>query len=162
MPSCLARRKRHANIPCKVETQTLNRRRRGSLLGVPDMPIRYERDDARQRIRVTLTDPLTEAEITSAIDRQAAEGTWRYGLLYDARAINSRAAAAMSRVALNRVRAVVEREGRRGPVAIVANATLVGISEAYAIESHKAGRTVQVFWSLDEANQWLDQQLQAL
>jgi hypothetical protein len=126
------------------------------------MPIRYERDDARQRIRINLTDPLTEAEITSVIDRQAAEGTWRYGVLYDSRAINSRAAAGISRAALDRVRAMVEREGRRGPVAIVANATLVGISEAYAIESHKAGRTVQVFWSLDEANQWLDLQLQAL
>ena len=47
--------------------------------------------------------------------------------------------------------------GRRGPVAVVALRGMVGLSEAYAFESHQHGRDVQVFWSPDDASRWLDE-----
>ena len=53
------------------------------------MPITYQRDDARQLIRVTVTDPYTANDIIGAIDRQAAEGTWAYAILYDLCAASS-------------------------------------------------------------------------
>jgi hypothetical protein len=51
------------------------------------MPITYERDDQRRLITVTVSDPYSVDDILSAIDRQAAEDTWRYALLYDLRAV---------------------------------------------------------------------------
>src|ERR1700674_4937900 len=51
------------------------------------MPIVYERDDARRLITVTLTEPYAVEDIFGAIDRQAAEDTWDYAMLYDLRAV---------------------------------------------------------------------------
>jgi hypothetical protein len=49
------------------------------------MPITYERDDERRLITATVTEPLSVDDILGAIDRQAAEGTWEYAILYDQR-----------------------------------------------------------------------------
>jgi hypothetical protein len=123
------------------------------------MPLTYTRDDARHRLRLVLTDPVTEDELLGAIDRQAAEGTWPYGLLCDMRPLGPSQRTALWRVAIERVAEIAAREGARGPVAVVANAaSMVGVSEAYAGESRRAGRSVQVFWSPDEATEWLDAQ----
>jgi hypothetical protein len=50
------------------------------------MPIAYERDDLRRLITVTVTEPYAIDEILGVIDRQAAEDTWSYAMLYDLRA----------------------------------------------------------------------------
>jgi hypothetical protein len=50
------------------------------------MPIAYERDDQRRLITVTVTEPYSVDDILSVIDRQAAEDTWGYAMLYDLRA----------------------------------------------------------------------------
>ena len=121
------------------------------------MPFRFERDDARQRIRVMLIDPLTEDEIIGIINRQRDEGLWAYGMMVDTRGLNVPPSRAMARAAVAHVTDVSTNEGRRGPVAVVALRGMVGLSEAYAFESHRHGRDVQVFWSPDEANQWLDE-----
>ena len=47
----------------------------------------YERNDQRGFITVTVSDPYSVNDILGAIDRQAAEDTWRYALLYDLRAV---------------------------------------------------------------------------
>ena len=47
------------------------------------MPIHYERDDEGQRIRVMMTGHVTTEDVLGIVDRQAREGTWSYGLLYD-------------------------------------------------------------------------------
>jgi hypothetical protein len=47
------------------------------------MPITYERDDSRRLITVTVTEPYAVEDILGVIDRQAAEGTWMYALLYE-------------------------------------------------------------------------------
>jgi len=126
------------------------------------MPLTYTVDDVRRRIRIVLTDPVSEIEFLGAIDRQVAEGAWGYGLLCDMRLLGPSPRSGLWRVAMQHVAATTVREGARGPVAIVANtATLVGVSEAYAGESRRDGRSVQVFWSAEEANDWLDERERA-
>ena len=51
------------------------------------MPIAYERDDDRRLITVKLIEPSSVDDILSAIDRQAAEETWEYAMLYDLRSV---------------------------------------------------------------------------
>ena len=53
----------------------------------PIMPIAYECDDLRQLITVTVTEPVTLDEIRDVIDRQAAEDTWDYAMLFDLRRV---------------------------------------------------------------------------
>jgi hypothetical protein len=50
------------------------------------MPITYERDDARQLITVTVTEPYVVDDVLDAIDRQSIEGTSGYAAIYDVRA----------------------------------------------------------------------------
>lgn len=121
------------------------------------MPFRFERDDARRRIRVTLADPLTDLEILGIIDRQRTEGAWAYGMLVDTRGLNVPPSRALARAAVAHVTEVSKAEGQRGPVAVVALRGMVGLSEAYAFESHQQGRDVEVFWSPDDASHWLDE-----
>ena len=45
------------------------------------MPIAYQRDDQRWLITVTVTEPCPVNDISSVIDRQAAEDAWEYTLL---------------------------------------------------------------------------------
>ena len=123
------------------------------------MPFSFERDDARRRIRVTLSDPLTDAEIIAVIDRQREERAWAYGMLCDTRPLHHPPSRSIARLAIEHVTDITKRLGRRGPVAVVALRGMVGPSEAYAFESHQHGRDVQVFWSIEDADQWLDQQL---
>ena len=49
------------------------------------MPLEYERDDRLQLITVTVTEPYSVDDVLSAIDRQAAEDTWGYAVLYNLR-----------------------------------------------------------------------------
>lgn len=49
------------------------------------MPIEYQRDDSRRLITVIMTDPFTFDELLSQTERQWAEHTWDYAVLYDSR-----------------------------------------------------------------------------
>jgi len=51
-----------------------------------NVPTTYVRDDERQLITVTVSTPYDTDDILRAIDRQAAEDTWGYAMLYDLRA----------------------------------------------------------------------------
>ena len=67
------------------------------------MPIRYERDDRRRRINILSAGQVTTAQVLATLDRQAAEGAWSYGVLYDARASASMPTGDDLRAALLRV-----------------------------------------------------------
>jgi hypothetical protein len=47
------------------------------------VPIVYGRDDQQRLITLTVTDPYSLDDVLSVIDRQAAEDTWGYAMLYD-------------------------------------------------------------------------------
>jgi hypothetical protein len=48
----------------------------------------YQRDDRRRLITVRLTEPYSLDELLNQTDRQWAEHTWEYAVLYDSRAIS--------------------------------------------------------------------------
>jgi hypothetical protein len=45
----------------------------------------YERNDSTRRIVVRAIGPYASDDIKAVVDRQALEGTWPYGMLYDER-----------------------------------------------------------------------------
>ena len=123
------------------------------------MPYQYARDDTARRIRITLTDPLTVAERIAAVEQQVADDAWRYATLIDARhlAVYKPKPTEMQAV-VARVAEFVAEYGPRGPVAIVSNrATVIGAGQMYNYFGGK-GNAVEVFWDLDEARRFLDQQ----
>jgi len=79
------------------------------------MPIAYERDDQRRLITVTVTEPYSVDDILSAIDRQAAEDTWEYAMLYDLRAVTFALTEGELQQMVDRVKAVGSAR-ERGPV----------------------------------------------
>jgi hypothetical protein len=120
----------------------------------------YVRDDARRRIRVTTHHWLPLEDLTAIIDRQAGEGTWSYGMIYDLRCLRGPAPTGDAPKLVDYILAQITRLGPRGPVAFVTrSADLLGIAYRYARVSEKVGFEVEVFWDLDEAERWLDARL---
>jgi hypothetical protein len=116
----------------------------------------YVRDDARRRIRITVHEPLTAEELIGIVDRQAEEGTWTYGMLYDMRALQHPSAKEDIVTVSSRVQGHIANLGPRGPVALVTRAFgVVGAGQIYAAESQTRGFNVQVFWDVDDAEEWL-------
>jgi hypothetical protein len=120
------------------------------------MPFHYARDDAKRRITLTVTDPLTVAERVAAVEQQLADGAWRYGLLIDARRMASfTPKLAEMQAAAARVAELVATHGPRGPVAIVSRKPgVIGASTMHNSLGVKAA--VQAFWDMDEARAFLD------
>ena len=81
------------------------------------MPIAYERDDQRRLITVTMTEPHSVDEILSVIDRQAAEETWRYAILYNLRVVTHALTETELQQIADRVK-IVGGGRERGPVGI--------------------------------------------
>jgi len=123
------------------------------------MPYQYVRDDTARRIRITLTDPLTVAERIAAVEQQVADDAWGYATLIDARFLAAyKPAPTEMQAVVARVAEFVAEYGPRGPVAIVSNrATVIGAGQMYNYFSGKKN-AVEVFWDLDEARRFLDQQ----
>jgi hypothetical protein len=116
----------------------------------------YIRDDERRVIRVTIRERHGAEELMAIVDRQAGEGTWTYGMLYDLRALQTAIPREDAALVSDHVATHVDAHGRRGPVAIVTrHADGIGSAQRYAIDGAKHGVTVQVFWDLDEAEAWL-------
>ena len=53
------------------------------------MPSDYKRDDDKRLITVTMTEPFSMADFIGVVERQAAEDTWSYALLYDLRSLEA-------------------------------------------------------------------------
>jgi hypothetical protein len=81
------------------------------------VPIDYERDDERRLITVAVIEPYSVDDILGVIDRQAAEDTWWYAILYDLRALIHVATDAELQQIADRVK-VVGGGRQRGPVGI--------------------------------------------
>ena len=89
------------------------------------MPFRYVRDDIARRISLTVTDPLTIAEMIETVDRQLADGAWSYATFDDARTRASQTKSTDVRMFVAHVRQLVAAHGSRGPIAIAARAAAV-------------------------------------
>jgi hypothetical protein len=120
------------------------------------MPIHYERDDVHHRIVVTSVGSLTLDEALAVIDRQAAEGAWSYGVLYDARAAAAAPTASDVHQLLLRVGTLTAKHGPRGRVALVVlDPKLSKMGRRYANLGDLTSLVVCVFGSLEEADRWL-------
>lgn len=121
------------------------------------MPVSYQVDLTHRRIRITVRDAVTVAQLQATVDRQLADDMWTFGVLVDLRLINRPTSLEDLHTFAAHVRQLVDVNGPRGPVAIVAtNAAALGAAHIYAHFSGRADRLVDVFWSLEEAEQWLD------
>ena len=119
------------------------------------MPIAYQRDDQRWLITVTVTEPCTVDDISSVIDRQAAEDTWEYALLYDLRAITDASTEADLQQLAERVK-VAGGERERGPVGIAIRARpalfLLGLMYTQLIKEFVS---VEVLLTATQIEAWL-------
>jgi hypothetical protein len=116
----------------------------------------YRRDDALRRIRVTVRAPLDTSEFLGIIDRQAAEGTWTFGMICDLRAVDEPPPPNDMAQFFGRVLTHTKVLGQRGPVALVTRERrMIARSQSYATHAATRGHDVEVFWDLDEAEDWL-------
>jgi len=119
------------------------------------MPITYTRDDRRHLITVTVDGPFDLDEIMATIDRQAAEGTWRYGRLYDERGMQPAPTSDQIRALLEAVRQRIRMHGRRGPVAVLTDQpTVYGMVRMYMSLAGEEP-SVSVFRDVGDADRWL-------
>ena len=104
---------------------------------------------------VTVEGPFQRSEILTVIERQRAEDTWSYGLLYDLRRITGHPTLAELREIMDDAAAWRAAEGPRGPVALLATEPIMyGRLCTYAALG-QSKLTIQVFRDLDQADAWL-------
>ena len=119
------------------------------------MPIAYERDDQRLLITVTVTEPCSVDDIPSVIDRQAAENTWEYALLYDLRGMTDASTETDLQQLAERVK-VAGGERKRGPVGVAIRARpalfLLGLMYTKLIKEFV---TVEVLLTAAQRVAWL-------
>jgi hypothetical protein len=128
------------------------------------MPLQYVRDDARRRIRITVTDPLLVADMICSVERQLSDRTWTYGLLVDLRAPIVPPTSSEMQSFATRVSELVAEHGRRGPIALIArDPRVVSPAQRLAFTAQNtviAGQTesIEVFWDVQDGQRWLDEQ----
>jgi hypothetical protein len=119
------------------------------------MPIRYQREDARRRIRLTVEGAFQMDDVSAISSRRHDDGTWAYGTLLDLRMMTEHPTVADLRQVASNVIAREISEGPRGPVAILAtDEAHYALACAYAA-LRRSTQSVQVFRVPDEAEQWL-------
>jgi hypothetical protein len=121
------------------------------------MPIAYERDDERRLTTVTMIEPYSIDDVLDVIDRQAAEDTWSYSMLYDLRAVTQPSTEAELQQVANRV-AVVGGGRERGPVglAIIARPAIFRVGLVYTELARKQELgSVEVLVTAKQLEEWL-------
>ncbi len=122
------------------------------------MPIRYERDDVRRRVVVTVEGPFAVADFLAGIERQRGDGAWTYGMLYDLRGMTGEPAIDDLRQFMSEAERTTQPPG---PLALLATVPAIyGRACKYAALV-RATLTVGVFRNVDEAEQWLTAQANA-
>ena len=119
------------------------------------MPATYERDDARRLITVGVTDSYDRRDILQVIERQAAEDTWGYALLYDLRATSHDPTEEDLQYFMHAVQAV-NGEGPRGPVAafVSPRSSIFQIGQAY-VQMVKPLVEVELLFTEAQLADWL-------
>jgi hypothetical protein len=118
------------------------------------MPVRYERDDARRRVVVTVQGVVAPADFLAIIERRRAEGIGGYGMLYDLRRAAGEATIDDLRQFLTAAAPTSRPQG--GRIALVAiDPVLYARACTYAELGRSVTMTIEVFRDMDEANRWL-------
>jgi hypothetical protein len=117
----------------------------------------YRRDDVRRQITVTITGPALLADLAGVVERQAADGTWRYAVLYDECTGTASLSVSATRALLMVVERVTRAHGPRGAVAFVCQAAeQLGMARMHSILGEHQGLDSHVFHDVGEAEAWLD------
>jgi hypothetical protein len=117
----------------------------------------YKRDDVRRQITVTITGPALLADLASVVERQAADGTWRYAVLYDECTGTASLSVSATRAPLTVVDRATRAYGPRGAVAFVCGAgEELGMARMHSILGEQQGLDSHVFYDVAAAEAWLD------
>jgi hypothetical protein len=123
------------------------------------MPIRYERDDVRRRVVVTVEGPFAVADFLAVIERQRSDSAWTYGMLYDLRGMTGEPAIDDLRQFMSEAERTTQPPG---PVAILATDPFIyGRACTYA-SLVRAALRIGVLRDLDKAEEWLTAQAKAM
>jgi hypothetical protein len=125
------------------------------------MPIRYELDDVRRRLVVTVEGLFETDDILAIMARQRTEHTWSYGILYDLRGMTGTPTVGELRQLMSEAAARHPGEEPRGPVALLAtDPTLYGRLCTYAALGDEYGATAdEVFSKIETAIEaWVKKQ----
>jgi hypothetical protein len=117
------------------------------------VPFQYDVDHAAQLVTILWRNPISVPEMIEVLERQAADGAWKYGVLHDMRQATS-APLSASNPAYEVSRRLSNVHGPRGPIALVPSLDQVGASQMFVIKAREEQR-MQVFWSRDDAVRWL-------
>jgi hypothetical protein len=123
------------------------------------MPIRYELDDLRRRVVVTIEGAFTSTDFLAIIERRRADNTGAYGILYDLRGMTGEPTIADLQQFLS---AAAQTTRPRGPIALVATEPAFYTRACtYAAMGRSTALVVEAFRDPDEAEQWLTAQAKA-
>jgi hypothetical protein len=122
------------------------------------MLVRYERDDASQRVVVTIQGEFQIDDVLGVMARQRAEDTWIYGMLYDLRGVTGRPTIADLRQILGHAVAPQD-DVPRGPVALLATDPILYSRLCTYAALGRSTLTIEVFRDWNEADQWLTARL---
>jgi hypothetical protein len=116
----------------------------------------YTRDDAHRRIRLVLSGYIEAGDVEAAMRRQATEGTWPYGVLYDARPTSWTPTEGELQALAATLRDLVAQHGGRGPVAIVVtNQRAFTVARSFAALAASV-EAIEVFLDYGAADHWLN------
>jgi hypothetical protein len=134
-----------------------NRWNAGSPFSYPSHPmtVSYDRDDRRRLITVTVAEPYSVDDFISAIDRQSAEDTWDYAMLYDLRGVTHLSPQTELQHMADRIQ-VIGRGRARGPVGIAISPLpeLFLVFLTYAQLTRESG-TAEVLLTTAQLDAWL-------
>src|SRR5579864_4598399 len=113
------------------------------------MSIRYELDDLRRRVVVTIGGPFAPADFLAIIERRRADNTGAYGILYDLRGMSGEPTIAD----LQQFMSAAARTARpRGPIALLATEpAMYARACTYAVMGRSTALVVEVFRDRGEA-----------
>ena len=123
------------------------------------MPLRFTRDDAKRRLVLKATEPLTFAEWLDAIGQHLDAGLWSYATVYDARAITWTPETSEVRQMVAFIEHATRTYGPRGPVALVIDGkdAQYGMARMYGILVDELPFSFKIFSDWDQAEAWLDE-----
>jgi hypothetical protein len=117
----------------------------------------YRRDDERRRLTVAVNGPVTLEDVVDIVQRQAAEGTWSYSMLYDERRATSTLTREETRQLLALIGQLRAAHGPRGRVAVVFDADAsLGIGRVDSARGDIMGLDTAVFRDVARAEAWLE------
>jgi hypothetical protein len=119
------------------------------------MPVRYERDDARRRVVVTVHGAFETSDMLAVSERQRADDTWNYGTLLDLRRIAGHPTVADLRDLMSQASAHPPAARRPGPIALLATEAILYARLCGCAVMVQGKLTIEVFSDLDDADRWL-------